>query len=138
MGVHYFNNSGYADPTAYEAIKNVEEEEKNLRIAYPSGYIDLRLEKFFPCTLERAKKVFRLMDKMSSKADQVKLYKFLVKLEAKFKAQIDSNLGQAKASMKRGDIAAYESNARIAAMQMKRTQRNRELLCQICNLEVEE
>ena len=138
MGIHYYNNSGYADPTAYEAIKNVEEGEKRLRVAYPSGHIDLRLERFFPCTLEKAKKLFRLMNKTSSKADQMKLYKFLLQHEAKFKAQVDSNLGQAKAAIKRGDIGAFESNARIAAMQMKRTQRNRELLCQICGLEVEE
>ena len=39
MDIPYFNNEHYADPTAYEALKNIEAERKALRAFRPIVYI---------------------------------------------------------------------------------------------------
>ena len=57
MGINKFNAEGYHDPTAYEAIKNAE----TFRVVHSHGYLELNTERFFPCTLEKGKKVFRLI-----------------------------------------------------------------------------
>ena len=61
MGISYYNGSGYPDPTAHYAVRHLEEEEKMLHIVYPTGRMDIRMDKFFPATLDRARKLFRLM-----------------------------------------------------------------------------
>ena len=56
MGVNRYNAEGYRDPTAYEAIKSAE----TFRITHPTGYLELNTENFFPCTVEKGKRVIRL------------------------------------------------------------------------------
>ena len=50
MGISRYNSEGYADPTAYEAIRNIE----SFRVDHPNGYIEVNMETFFPCTTTKA------------------------------------------------------------------------------------
>lgn len=73
MGVNRYNAEGYSDPTAYEAIKNVE----TFRITHPAGYLELNTENFFPCTVEKGKKVFRLVREHCSEEQKNELLAIL-------------------------------------------------------------
>ena len=39
MGISRYNSEGYADPTAYEAIRNIE----SFRVDHPNGYIEVNV-----------------------------------------------------------------------------------------------
>ena len=75
MGISRYNSEGYADPTAYEAIRNIE----TFRVDHPNGYIEVNMETFFPCTNTKAKKLFRLVRTYCSKAQQEELLVALVR-----------------------------------------------------------
>ncbi len=79
MGISYYNGSGYPDPTAHFAVRHLEEEEKMLHIEYPTGHMDIRMDKFFPATLDRARKLFRLMAMHSSYVEQKRKFESLAK-----------------------------------------------------------
>jgi hypothetical protein len=136
MGISYYNSSGYPDPTAHYAVRNMEEEEKMLHIVYPTGHMDIRMDKFFPCTLDRARKLFRLMAQYSPAEDQHRLFGYLRQREEKFKSQVETYSRQAAEATKRHEVSKYESFARNAENQRHRTKRNIELLCQICRMGV--
>lgn len=74
MGISRYNSEGYADPTAYEAIRNIE----SFRVDHPNGYIEVNMEIFFPCTTTKAKKLFRLVRAYCSEAQQKELLAALV------------------------------------------------------------
>ena len=57
MGISRYNSEGDADPTADEAIRNIE----SFRVDHPNGYIEVNVETFFPCTNTKVKKLFRLV-----------------------------------------------------------------------------
>lgn len=76
MGVSKFNAEGYYDPTAYEGIKRAEESMNILRIEYPSGYIQIKLDNFFPCTLDKARRICSLVNQYSSESDKDRLQRF--------------------------------------------------------------
>ena len=90
MGISYYNGSGYPDPTAHYAVRHLEEEEKMLHIVYPTGHMDIRMDKFFPATLDRARKLFRLMAQYSSREDKQRLLEFLRQKEQKLRNQEES------------------------------------------------
>lgn len=136
MGISYYNGSGYPDPTAHYAVRHLEEEEKSLHIVYSTGRMDIRMDKFFPSTLDRARKLFRLMAQYSSSEDKHRLLEFLRQKEQKLINQEESYCKLAMDSEKRMDVSKYTSLARNAANERHRTKRNIELLCQICRLEV--
>lgn len=138
MGISYYNGSGYPDPTAHYAVRHIEEEEKMLHIVYPTGHMDIRMDKFFPATLDRARKVFRLMAQYSSCEDQYRLLEFLRQKEQKLQNQEESYCRKVLDSTKKMDINRYTAYARNVANDKHRTKRNIELLCQICKLEVSE
>lgn len=75
MGISRYNSEGYADPTAYEAIRNIE----SFRVDHPNGYIEVNMETFFPCTTTKAKKLFRLVRANCSEAQQEELLVALVR-----------------------------------------------------------
>lgn len=135
MGISYYNGSGYPDPTAHLAVRHIEEEEKTLHIAYPTGHMDIRMDKFFPATLDRAKKLFRLMEQYSPIEDHRRLLEFLCIKEQKLASQEETYHRQALGCVKKSDISKYTGLARNAAKEKQRTRRNMELLCQICRLE---
>lgn len=138
MGISYYNGSGYPDPTAHFAVRNIEREGKRLHIQYPSGAMDIRIDKFFPATLDRAKKVFRLIAKYSCGEEQKRLLQYLVGMENKYRARTDFYRKKAADSNEKNKIRQYEVLAREAERLQERTKRNKELLCEICKLEVSE
>lgn len=75
MGISRYNSEGYADPTAYEAIRNIE----TFRVDHPNGYIEVNVETFFPCTNTKARKLFRLIRDNCSEAQQKELLVALVR-----------------------------------------------------------
>ena len=75
MGISRYNSEGYADPTAYEAIRNIE----SFRVDHPNGYIEVNVETFFPCTNTKARKLFRLVRAYCSEAQQEELLAALVR-----------------------------------------------------------
>ncbi len=75
MGISRYNSEGYADPTAYEAIRNIE----TFRVDHPSGYIEVNVETFFPCTTAKAKKLFRLVRANCSEAQKNELLAALIR-----------------------------------------------------------
>lgn len=138
MGISYYNGSGYPDPTAHLAVRHIEEEEKTLHIVYPTGHMDIRMDKFFPATLDRARKLFRLMAQYSSGEDKHRLLEFLRQKEKILKSQEESYRKQAENSSEKADVSKYTSLASNVEIEQHRTRRNIELLCQICRLEVSE
>lgn len=75
MGISRYNSEGYADPTAYEAIRNIE----TFRVDHPNGYIEVNVDTFFPCTNTKAKKLFWLVRDNCSEAQQKELLVALVR-----------------------------------------------------------
>ena len=84
MGISKYNAEGYFDPTAYEGIRRAETDAGKLKIVYPTGCMELNLEGFFPCSLDKAKKVFSLIHRHSPESDKEKLLSFLHKLEKRY------------------------------------------------------
>ena len=81
MGISYKNGSGCPDPTAYYAVQHMETEEKRLHIRYPTGQMVLEIERFFPCTVAKAKKLSPLIRRYCEKSEKEKLRQVLVKQE---------------------------------------------------------
>lgn len=138
MGISYYNGSGYPDPTAHLAVRHIEEEEKMLHINYPTGHMDIRMDKFFPAPLDRAKKLFRLMAQYCSRDEQIRLFQYLASMRQKLKDREVSYQIRAAECEKKMDAHRYTSLAKKAATEHQRAGRNMELLCQICGLEVSE
>lgn len=87
MGISRYNSEGYSDPTAFEAVRQIEADKKIFKIEYSSGYIELRMDRFFPCTINKAKKISRLIDKYSSEADKERLIAYLKNIAQKYTLQ---------------------------------------------------
>lgn len=86
MKLGKYNAEGYYDPTAFEGISNADT--NKLKITYPTGYMELNLDKFFPCTLDKARKVFSLIHRYSSESDKDRLQAFLKEMEKEFETQM--------------------------------------------------
>lgn len=84
MGISRYNASGYLDMTAHLAVQNMEQEEKVLHIEYPTGYMNIRMDVFFPCTVKRADKLFRIVRRYCTPADKTRLLESLRSLEKKY------------------------------------------------------
>lgn len=82
MGISRYNAEGYADPTAYEAIRNIE----SFRVDHPAGYIEVNIDRFFPCSVTKGKKLFKLVRLYCSQERQDELLATLVR-KAKFCAE---------------------------------------------------
>lgn len=128
MGISYKNSSGYADPTAYEAVKNIEAEAKILRIQYPTGYMELNMEALFPATLERAKKLFQLIHRYCTEDEKLRLETLLAKKEQQLGDQINSFINAAaKAPHNSHEYQNYMDRLHTAERLHRRIQRNIEL-----------
>lgn len=84
MGISRYNASGYLDMTAHLAVQNMEREEKVLHIEYPTGYMNIRMDVFFPCTVKRADKLFRIVRRYCTLGDKDRLLDALRTLEKKY------------------------------------------------------
>ena len=102
MGISKYNAEGYYDPTAYEGIRRADVDAGKLKIIYPSGYMELNLEGFFPCPLDKARKVFSLIYRYSPEPDKDRLLTFLHRLEKRYFAQMQQYANEA---------AAYSANS---------------------------
>lgn len=75
MENNYFNSEGYHDPTAGAAIRNAD----SFRIDHPTGYVQIETDSFFPCTVKRSKKLFRMVRLYCSPEQQEELLKLMLK-----------------------------------------------------------
>lgn len=94
MGISRKNGEGYPDPTAHIAVRNVETDAKKLKINYPTGYIELNLDRFFPCTVKTARKVFKLICTYCSQSEKSRLLLYLKQREKNYQAQKKMYLAQ--------------------------------------------
>lgn len=127
MGISYKNGSGYPDPTAYLAVQNIEADEKILHIQYPTGYMDLKMDAFFPCTVERARKVFKLICLYCSKSDKARLLRFLENKEKHYKAQKQTFLQQQKCAASHAEQEELNRRIRESERLAQQTRRNIEI-----------
>lgn len=127
MGISKFNAEGYHDPTAHLAIRTMEQKDKVLRISYPTGYMDIRLDAFFPCTVKKAGKLFRLVQSYSSLEDKKRILSCLRAKEQKYKSQIQTFSGKLAASKEGPERKKWESRLKEAKRLLHRTQRNIEV-----------
>lgn len=127
MGISYKNGSGCPDPTAYYAVQHMEAEEKRLHIRYPTGQMDLEIERFFPCTVVKAKKLSPLIRRYCEKAEKEKLWCFLKKQEMNYRSRIRALKNREKKSEdeseKQGLCQSIRENERI----LQRIRRNIEI-----------
>ncbi len=125
MGVNRYNAEGYRDPTAYEAIKSAE----TFRITHPTGYLELNTENFFPCTVEKGKRVFRLVREHCSEEQKKELLAILLRKAKSYadKAlELDRRLDDATLNEK--DYADSFSQLKNVKRQHERITRNIEQL----------
>ena len=128
MGISKYNAEGYYDPTAYEGIRNAEADARKLKIKYPTGYMELNLDYFFPCTLDKARKVFSLMHRYSSERDKDRLLTFLHGLECKYFSQMHEYADKETSHSEKSDEHhEYTTRFKEARRLRQRTARNIEL-----------
>ena len=128
MGISKYNAEGYYDPTAYEGIRQADANARKLKINYPTGYMELNLDYFFPCPLDKARKVFSLIHRYSSEADKDRLIAFLYGLESRYGAQMQEYADKAMYyPAKSEECREYTSRFKEARRLRQRTSRNIEL-----------
>lgn len=128
MGISKYNAEGYYDPTAYEGIRQADANARKLKIKYPTGYMELNLDYFFPCTLDKARKVFSLIHRYSSEVDKDRLLAFLYGLESRYGAQMQEYADKAMYyPEKTEEYREYTSRFKEARRLRQRTSRNIEL-----------
>jgi hypothetical protein len=116
MGINRYNAEGYRDPTAYEAVKNTE----TFRITHPTGYLELNTENFFPCTVEKGRRVFRLVRENCTEEQKRELLALLLR---KAKAYADTALELDK---RLDDMSLGEKEYAVVFSQLKNMQKQHE------------
>ena len=107
-----------------------------IQIKYPTGEMNLVIDRFFPATQERVKLVFRLMRDYSPPEDQMAIYSYLSERLYELDQQV-SYYGEIVATETYRSRFREASKAfRQSRMMYKRTKRNMELLQKITGLEV--
>lgn len=127
MGISYKNGSGCPDPTAYYAVQHMEAEEKRLHIRYPGGQMNLEIERFFPCTVAKAKKLSPLIRRYCEKAEKEKLRQFLVKQEINYRSRIKSFQNREKKSEDESEKRDLQQRIRESERMLQRIRRNIEI-----------
>lgn len=69
---------------------------ERIRIEYETGWMELNIEAFFPCTVQKARKVFPLISRYCSDADKKELLSILREMTDGYQALCD--IYQQKAS----------------------------------------
>lgn len=127
MGISYKNGSGCPDPTAYYAVQHMEAEEKRLHIRYPTGQMDLKIERFFPCTVVKARKLSPLIRRYCEKAEKEKLRRFLKKQEMNYRSRIQALKNREKKSEDESEKQGLCQSIRENERMLQRIQRNIEI-----------
>ena len=127
MGISYKNGSGYPDPTAYYAVQHMEAEEKRLHIRYPSGQMILEIERFFPCTVAKARKLSPLIRRYCEKVEKEKLRQYLTKQEINYRSRIKAYQNREKKSEDESEKRDLQRRIRECERIRRRIQRNMEI-----------
>lgn len=127
MGIRYKNGSGCPDPTAYYAVQHMEAEEKRLHIRYPTGQMILEIERFFPCTVVKAKKISPLIRRYCEKAEKEKLQQFLKKQEMNYLSRIKAFQNRAKKIEDESEKRDLQQRIREGERMLQRIRRNIEI-----------
>ena len=127
MGISYKNGSGCPDPTAYYAVQHMEAEVKRLHIRYPTGQMVLEIERFFPCTIVKARKLAPLIQRYCEKTEKEKLRQFLVKQEVNYHFQIKAYQNREKKSEDESEKRDLQQHIRGCERILRRIQRNIEI-----------
>ena len=127
MGISYKNGSGCPDPTAYYAVQHMEAEEKRLHIRYPTGQMILEIERFFPCTVVKAKKISPLIRRYCEKAEKEKLQQFLKKKEMNYLSRIKAFQNRAKKIEDESEKRDLQQRIREGERMLQRIRRNIEI-----------
>lgn len=128
MGMSKHNAEGYYDPTAFEGICRADKANSKLRIDFPTGYMNLNMEKFFPCPLNQAKKVFSLIHKYSSKVDKKRVINYLQGLENTYYLEMQEYAKLAKYyPMQSQEYRLYSAQFKESRKLRQRTIRNIEI-----------
>ena len=127
MGISYKNGSGCPDPTAYYAVQHMEAEEKRLHIRYPAGQMVLEIERFFPCTVAKARKLSPLIRWYCEKTEREKLQRFLKKQEMNYCSRIKAYQNREKKSEDESEKRDLQRRIRECERIRRRIQRNMEI-----------
>ena len=127
MGISYKNGSGCPDPTAYYAVQHMEAEEKRLHIRYPSGQMILEIERFFPCTVVKARKLSPLIRRYCEKGEKEKLRQYLVKQEINYQTRIKALQNREKKSEDESEKQELQRCIRVCERMLQRIRRNIEI-----------
>ena len=128
MGISYKNGSGCSDPTAYYAVQHMEAEEKRLYIRYPTGQMVLEIERFFPCTVVKARKLSPLIRRYCEKAEKEKLRQYLTKQGINYRSRIKVYQNQEKKSRDETEKRELQRCIRECERILRRIHRNMEIL----------
>lgn len=124
MGISRTNGEGYPDPTAHIAVRNVESDAKKLKINYPTGYIELNMERFFPCPQVKAKKAFRLIHRYCTQSDKARLLDFMTRRVTYFEDRETECMKNAASADHAYEYKYHITQAKEAARQREMLQRN--------------
>lgn len=127
MGISYKNGSGCPDPTAYYAVQHMEAEEKRLHIRYPAGQMVLEIERFFPCTIAKARKLSPLIRQYCEKAEKEKLRHYLTKQEINYRSRIKAYQNREKKTGDESERQELQRRIRECERMLLRIQRNLEI-----------
>jgi hypothetical protein len=128
LEISQYNTEGYYDPTAYKGIRQAEADARKLKITYPTGYMELNLDCFFPCTMDKARKVFSLICRYSSEVDKDRLLTFIRGLESGYFDQMQEYANKATSYPERSaECREYISRFKEARRLRQRTSKNIEL-----------
>lgn len=106
-----------------------------LHIDYPSGEMNIFIDKFFPATVERAKKVFQLV-KEHEPYDALLLYYHLEKLALDYRSLMDQYSDKIDAAGSSEDYKAAHEQRRNCLRKYEQAKRNMRDLKRIAKLEV--
>lgn len=128
MGISKYNAEGYYDPTAYEGIRKADADARKFKIVYPTGFMELNLTNFFPCTLDKARKVFSLIHKYSPGKEKQILLHFLQGLENEYAMEMMECAEKAMSYPEKStEYRKYNSKFKEARRLRQRAARNIEL-----------
>ena len=127
MGISYKNGSGCPDPTAYYAVQHMEVEEKRLYIRYPTGQMVLEIERFFPCTVAKARKLSPLIRQYFEKAEKEKLRQYLTKQGINYRSRIKAYQNREKKSRDETEKRELQRCIRECERILRRIHRNMEI-----------
>lgn len=102
---------------------------EHFRINHASGYIDLYVDTFFPYPLQKARKVFRLINQWCPQEERQELMEYLLERAQAYEASIESHTQHLQRSpmprMKEREVLQDIQRSRRL---LRRLQRNMEYL----------